>query len=263
MKPNYKNWVPKGMIFWLCVGTIVVGIVAAEFGVLAFSHGALWTKIAFALFVLLFIGLFLYSGFMFILHNTFSYEGKKKLSKTIVEGTAEAVHLADGETCLDVGCGSGALTIAVAKRFPKAKVVGVDRWGKEYASFSKVLCESNAKAEGVNNVTFQKGDALSLPFPDNTFDAVTSNYVYHNIPSNNRQAILLETLRVLKKGGTFAIHDIFSKQKYGDMLAFLKKLQSMGYEKVELLDTTKGKFMSEKEAKYLMLSSSALLVGKK
>ncbi|WP_034452752.1 methyltransferase domain-containing protein [Butyrivibrio sp. AE2032] len=58
-------------------------------------------------------------------------------------------------------------------------------------------------------------DACKLDFADETFDAVTSNYVYHNIPSKDRQAILLETLRTLKKGGTFAIHDIMSKAKYG------------------------------------------------
>ena len=90
-----------------------------------------------------------------------------------------------------------------------------------------------------------------------------SNYVYHNIPTNDRQAILLETLRTLKKGGTFAIHDIFSKQKYGDMESFIKKLYDMGYEKVELLDTTDGLFLESKEAKLLMLDASKLLVGKK
>ena len=52
-----------------------------------------------------------------------------------------------------------------------------------------------------------------MDFPDETFDAVASNYVYHNIPSKDRQAILLETLRTLKKGGTFTIHDIFSEAK--------------------------------------------------
>ena len=46
---------------------------------------------------------------------------------------------------LDVGCGSGALTIAVAKNNPEAKGFGVDRWGKEYAAFSKALCGENAE----------------------------------------------------------------------------------------------------------------------
>ena len=106
-------------------------------------------------------------------------------------------------------------------------------------------------------------DIQDIPFPDQSFDAVTSNYVYHNIPSRNRQEILLETLRVLKKGGTFALHDIFSKARYGDMQAFAEKLRSMGYEKVELIDTTNGMFMSPCEAKWMALSGSALLAGKK
>lgn len=103
---------------------------------------------------------------------------------------------------------------------------------------------------------------MKLDFPDESFDAVVSNYVYHNIPGD-RQAYLLETLRVLKKGGTFALHDIFSRSKYGDMNKFLKKLYALGYENVDLIDTTNGKFMTKKEAGWMMLSGSALLVGKK
>lgn len=95
-----------------------------------------------------------------------------------------------------------------------------------------------------------------------SFDAVVSNYVYHNIPGD-RQALLLETLRVLKKGGTFAIHDIFSKSKYGDMHSFVQKLTDMGYEDVRLIDTTDGTFMTKREALWMALSGSALLIGKK
>jgi hypothetical protein len=87
--------------------------------------------------------------------------------------------------------------------------------------------------------------------------------VYHNIPSKDRQAILLETLRTLKKGGTFAIHDIFSAGKYGDMHAFVKKLKEMGYEKVDLIDTTNGKWIRKSEAGWMGLSGSALLTGRK
>ena len=73
----------------------------------------------------------------------------------------------------------------------------------------------------------------------------------------------LETLRVLKKGGTFAIHDLMSPRRYGDMQAFVQKLRDMGYECVELIDTTDGSFMTPKEAKRLMLRGSTLLVGRK
>ena len=72
---------------------------------------------------------------------------------------------------------------------------------------------------------------------------------------------MLETLRTLKKGGTFVIHDIMSKTKYGDIQAFVKKLRDMGYEKVELIDTTNGMFMKKTEALWMGLSGSALLIG--
>ena len=125
---------------------------------------------------------------MTLLYRAFSYDGKRQMSRQIIQGVAEYVKLPEGGKGLDVGCGSGALTIACAKRSPQAAFIGIDRWGKEYASFNKPLCESNARAEGVKNVSFARGDATSLDFPDESFDAVVSNYVYHNIPGD-RQAI--------------------------------------------------------------------------
>ena len=123
---------------------------------------------------------------MVLLYRAFSYNGKRQMSKQIIEGVASYVSVPDGGKILDVGCGSGALAIACAKRNPKAEVIGIDRWGKEYASFSRQLCERNARAEKVNNTKFQHGDAVKLDFADETFDAVTSNYVYHNIPGDRQ-----------------------------------------------------------------------------
>ena len=115
--------------------------------------------------------------------------------------------------------------------------------------------------EGVKNASFRRGNAVKLDFPDESFDAVISNYVYHTIAGKDKQALLLETLRVLKKGGTYAIHDLMSPGRYGDMQAFVQKLRDMGYERVELIDTTDGSFMTPKEAKRLMLRGSTLLLG--
>ena len=92
---------------------------------------------------------------------------------------------------------------------------------------------------------------------------MTSNYVYHYITGAVKQALLLETLRVLKKGGTYAIHDLMSPGRYGDMQAFVQKLRDMGYERVELMDTADGSFMTSKEVGQLMLHGSTLLVGRK
>ena len=263
MKPDYKNWMPKGMIAGFLAGALAFLLLAAISGFAPFlSAGALKTTltILFLLAALIFCGLTVWS---FMMYRAFDYSGKRQMSRQIIEGIASYVTLPAGKKILDVGCGSGALAIAVAKRNPGAEVVGIDRWGREYASFSKNLCEQNAKAEGVTNISFRQGDATHLDFPDETFDAVTSNYVYHNIPSGNRQAILLETLRTLKKGGIFALHDIFSASKYGDMQSFVKKLQDMGYQEVKLVDTTDGMFMKKSEAGWMGLSGSALLTGRK
>ena len=263
MKPEYKNWMPKGMVLGTAAGAVGCFGLAAVCGcagliknksLKAAATGALLSASAAAGGAAL---------WMTALYRAFSYDGKRQMSRQVIEGIAQYVELPEGGVGLDVGCGSGALTIACAKRNPQGRFIGIDRWGKEYASYNKPLCEANAKAEGVGNTEFRKGDALKLDFPDESFDAVTSNYVYHNILGHDRQVILLETLRVLKKGGTFALHDIFSAAKYGDMKAFVSLLRRMGYEKVELIDTTNGMFMSPWEAKWMALSGSALLVGKK
>ena len=52
-------------------------------------------------------------------------------------------------------------------------------------------------------------------------------------------------------------------REYGDMRAFVKKLKECGYEKVELVDTTDGLFLTKKESRAYMLAHSKLLVGKK
>lgn len=54
-----------------------------------------------------------------------------------------------------------------------------------------------------------------------------------------------------------------SQSRYGDMQKFKQKLIDMGYESVELIDTTDGMFMTKREARCLRLGGSTLLVGKK
>ena len=263
MRPDYKSWIPVnfiiipllstiilfGVLLYLCTGAVLSGAylywAAGICSILCFLSGAvlIWSVLS---------------------RRAFSYHGGRQLMKRIVEGIAAYIQIPAGGTCLDVGCGSGALTVACAKKNPQARLVGVDVWDWQYGgSFSQALCEQNAHAEGTDNIRFQQGDARNLPFPDETFDVVVSNYVYHNIFGANKQDLLKETLRVLKKGGTFAIHDLMSKHCYGDMEQFMEDLRRTGYEHVEIRHTADGLFMKRREAMLLQLSSSALLTGKK
>ena len=263
-KPDYRNWLPKRLLKAKIIESLVCLILFILFGasdlILQGRQRIIWGLI-------LGIGcliLILITAWVTILYKAFDYNGKRKLAKIIIEGTADYVKIPDGGVGLDVGCGSGALTIACAKRNPKATMVGCDIWSGGYKSeFSKKLCQDNARAEGVENVSFESGNAVKLPFEDESFDVVTSNYVYHNIMGHNKQKLLLETLRVLKKGGVFVIHDLMNKSRYGDMDKFSEKLKKDGYENVQLIDTTKGLFLDHKEAILLGLYGSTLLIGRK
>lgn len=260
MKANYKNWVPKGLILSFITGALVTIFLFILSGKYIFQNEKI-NNILRIIFLILFLFFLASSMWCIYAYNKFSYKGNRKLSMEIIDGISNFVNIPVGGKGLDVGCGSGALTISVAKKNPKANLLGIDKWGKEYASFNKNLCEENAKLESALNVKFQSGNAVKLDFPDESFDAVMSNYVYHNINGVDKKNLLLESLRVLKKGGTFAIHDIMTEKRYGDMNDFINKLKSMGYEKVELIDTDNGKFMDRNEAKLLMLRGSKLLVG--
>lgn len=266
MKNEYGNWMPKWMVVSLKVFSFISLFISALFGALSFIYRPNKEKFNTLLLVIsiVFLPVTLILYVMYrkfdLMMRTFDYGNDEGVSWKIINYVADKVEL-DGKEkkILDVGCGSGALTIACAKRNPDSIVFGVDVWSMP-KYFSKEMCEKNADFEGVSNVEFVKSSAVSLDFEDEYFDAVVSNYVYHNIPGD-KWKYLLETFRVLKKGGTFAIHDLFSKTRYGDMNKFIEKLKNMGFEKVELVDTTDGYPLTAEMAKKTFLKGSALLIG--
>jgi len=220
-KPDYGNWVPVKMLYLiaLCV------ILAFAIPVLAciFSWGWIWITVG-ALATITALAFFLY---MYAFHREFSFEKGGMMGKIHEYVSA---HLPwDGKgRLLDVGCGAGALTIRCAKAWPEAECTGIDYWGLSW-DYSQKMCEKNAAAEGVK-ACFQKGDANHLDFPDETFDAVVSNFVYHEVRNNpDKEALIRETLRVLKKGGCFSLQDLFGQKAiYGDFEAVIQRLESDG-----------------------------------
>ncbi len=155
MKPNYKNWVPKGLVISVVASSVL-------FGLSLWTN--LFTRVTQCVFSIIFgtltVVMVIYAAFCINWYTSFSYNGKRRVAARVIDRVSDYVMLPEGGACLDVGCGRAALTIAVAKKNPKASVIGLDRWGKEYASFNRPLCENNAKAEGVaERVSFVKGDA--------------------------------------------------------------------------------------------------------
>ncbi len=118
------------------------------------------------------------------------------------------------EVVLDVGCGTGGVTINVAKQVSNGKVIGIDIF-KGVSGNSPDQAQANAKIEGVNNIVeFQYGNVLEIPHPNNTFDIVTAGSVLHEIKGDeNKLKAVKEIIRVLKPGGTFITVELLRDRK--------------------------------------------------
>jgi len=197
---DYGSWM-SNPVFTMVGALLALAVVLAALSFLVF-HLA-WLGVIFAVAAVVFLALLVWITWI---RKQYAFGGG---------GMMERVHQVvlshldfDGEgTLLEVGCGSGALSIRAALLWPEAQVTGIDYWGAAYG-YGQAMCEKNAASEGVAaRCRFQRGDANKLDFPDESFDAVVSNYVYHNVVGADKRALLLETLRVLKKGGVFALND--------------------------------------------------------
>ena len=118
MKPDYKNWIPKGMLVSLIAGT-VLSFALLVFGVCV--SGKLRVVLG-VVFGIAFVVCAKYSEWCVYAYRSFSYDGERKLSKQIIDGTAEHITLPEGGIGLDVGCGSGALTHCLRKAQSPGKV---------------------------------------------------------------------------------------------------------------------------------------------
>ena len=253
---DYGNWMPVSMLR-LVGGLLFLSVVLAALSFTVFHLTALGV-----IFIIAAVILFVLLCWITWIRRQYAFGGGGMMER--VHHTVLSHLDYDGKgTLLDVGCGSGALSIRAALTWSETKVTGIDYWGAAYG-YGQAMCEKNAASEGVGSqCTFQHGDANRLDFPDESFDAVVSNYVYHNITGADKQKLLLETLRVLKKGGVFALNDEMKPRMYGDMEAFAQRLRDMGYEDVRLIDTAKEAFGSRRRAALMMLGDSRLLVGRK
>ncbi len=106
-----------------------------------------------------------------------------------------------GEAVLDIGCGAGVDSIIAAKLVgPSGAVTGLDLV-PEMLDRAK----ENSRLVGTDNVEFMEGSAEDLPFPEASFDVVTSNGVFNLVV--NKVKALGEVFRVLKPGGRFMLAD--------------------------------------------------------
>ena len=101
---------------------------------------------------------------------------------------------------LDVGAGSGSISVALAKIIPDGHVTATDL-NKEILPRAQAIAEM----AGVKNIEFQQADAYKLPFADGTFDVTHIHQVLTHLKAP--WDVLREMLRVTKPGGLVAARD--------------------------------------------------------
>lgn len=117
--------------------------------------------------------------------------------------TADMARLIPGEAVLDVGCGTGDLTLEVARRVGSSGLVaGID-------AAPEMVVRARQKAGRRHlAIDFRVEPVETLSFADQTFDVVVSSLVFHHLPDGLKREALAEIRRVLKPGGRLLLVDL-------------------------------------------------------
>ena len=100
---------------------------------------------------------------------------------------------------LDVGCGTGRFFLQLAQTVPQAQLYGIE--------LSPYYARHAAKLLAGRDVTIVTERAESMPWADASFDAVTSVFLFHELPPKVRRAVVREMRRVVRVGGRVVICD--------------------------------------------------------
>lgn len=116
----------------------------------------------------------------------------------------ELLNLKGREKIIDIGCGTGSLTIEAGRKLSAemgGHIVGID-------AAAKMVALARKKAVGMPQVRFDVSAAEKLDYEDQTFDLALSTFFFHHIDAELKKTALNEIWRVLKKGGKAVIVDV-------------------------------------------------------
>lgn len=108
---------------------------------------------------------------------------------------------------LELGCGVGAQTEILLRRFPTIHITAVD-----YVPEQIVASRTALKEKAMGRVTWEVADGTRLPYPEASFDGVFLCWVLEHVP--NPAAVLKECFRALKPGGVIYATEVFNESLY-------------------------------------------------
>lgn len=115
--------------------------------------------------------------------------------------TVDKALIKPGDSVLDVGCGTGEVSLLAKTRAKAGKVYGIDPAPEMIAVARKKAARKKL------DIDFRVGVIESLPLPDSSIDVVTSSLMMHHLPEDLKVRGLAEIYRVLKPGGRLLIAD--------------------------------------------------------
>ncbi len=119
------------------------------------------------------------------------------------EWTVDLADVTNGQSVLDVGCGTGNLTMAAKLRAgADGEVHGID------GAPEMIRAAERKAADERLDISYQVGLIEDIPFPDDQFDVVLSSLMLHHLPKDLKRQGVAEISRVLKPGGRFLAVDL-------------------------------------------------------
>jgi len=113
-----------------------------------------------------------------------------------------AAEIRAGQRVLDLGCGTGELSLAIKRLHPRARVIGADPDPKALARARKKAAQAGLE------VTFEEAFGGDLPHADGSFDRVLSSLVLHHLTRDEKLDALREVRRVLAPDGALHVLDL-------------------------------------------------------
>ena len=113
----------------------------------------------------------------------------------------EQADLQPGQQVLEIGCGTGNLTVMLKQRHPRTDVVALD-------PDAHALDIARQKAERAHGtIQWVQGFGDAIPYPDSSFDRVLSSFMLHHLTQDEQRATLTDAFRVLRSGGSMHVVD--------------------------------------------------------
>jgi ubiquinone/menaquinone biosynthesis C-methylase UbiE len=162
---------------------------------------------------------------------------------------------------LDVGSGTGTMSILIKQAFPVAEVVGLD-------GDPQILEIASSKARSLGlDIQFDQGMSFDLPYPRESFDVVLTSMMLHHLTKDDKESTAREMYRVLRPGGQLFGADFGEpRSRFGKTLRpFMRRFERVAENVDGFLPVmfTGAGFTSYKETDRYVLGSIALFQGSK